>query len=131
MVLSLFTDPIAKTSTLNISQYKYLAHAKQFAIDDMAVAGKPDGADDDKESQLFGIVITPRTGPLDLKVPTTTVVHLLSLNTKSDLSLLSGADHVALVSLHSWTYNCLPSEGDASLRAGFQHLAANLTILHP
>ncbi|CAI4214894.1 unnamed protein product [Parascedosporium putredinis] len=103
--------PVDVSDALDVSQYKYLAHVRQVAVDGMAVAGKPDaGNGDDKESELFSIVISPRTGPIGLKVPTTTVVHLVSLNTKKSLPLSSDSDRVAMVSLHSWTYNCLPAE---------------------
>lgn len=131
--MSLFTDPVAKTNTLDVSQYKYMAHVRQVAVDGMAVAGGADKENDDFD--LFSIVVAPRTGPLDSTVPITNIVHLVSLNTKSSEKmqpeLASDKDRVALVSLHSWSYTCIPSEGEASPRACLVHLGKNLTVFHP
>ncbi|KAK6215472.1 hypothetical protein QIS74_08491 [Colletotrichum tabaci] len=127
----LFTDPVARTNTLDISQYKYLAHVRQVAIDGAAGAGT--GENDD--SDLSSIVVSPRTGPLDSKVPVTNLVHLVSLNTRSsgDLQqeLDSNSSRVALVSLYSWSYTCIPSEVDDSPRSRLDHLRKNLTVFHP
>ncbi|KAK1829754.1 hypothetical protein QBC39DRAFT_310410, partial [Podospora conica] len=133
LFVSLFTDPVAKNGTLDVSQYKYMAHVRQVAIDGMAVAGGVDKENDD--SDLFSIVVAPRTGPLDATVPVTNIVHLVSLNTRSSErmqpELASDKDRVALVSLHSWSYTCIPSEGEASPRARLVHLGKNLTVYHP
>lgn len=132
LFISLCTNRVTKKA-LDVSQYKYLAHVRQVAIDGMAVAGGPDKEDDD--SDLFSIVVSPRTGPLDSTVPITNIVHLVSLNTRSSEKmqpeLASDKDRVALVSLHSWSYTCIPSKGEASPRARLVHLGKNLTVFHP
>ncbi|KAK0722056.1 hypothetical protein B0T26DRAFT_739368 [Lasiosphaeria miniovina] len=97
LFLSLFTDPVAKNNVLDVSY----------------------------------IVVAPRTSPLDSEVPVTNIVHLVSLNTVPSRvltpELSSDKDRVALVSLYSWSYTCIPSEGDGSLRARLVHLGKNLT----
>lgn len=133
LFMSLFTNPVAKTNKLDVSQYKYMAHVRQIAIDGMAVAGGADKENDDFD--LFSIVVAPRTGPLVSTVPITNIVHLVSLNTKSSEKmqpeLASDKDRVALVSLHSWSYTCILSEGEASPRARLVTLGKNLTVFHP
>ncbi|KAK5988129.1 hypothetical protein PT974_12269 [Cladobotryum mycophilum] len=124
---SLFTtvDPVTKQSRLDVAQYKYMAHVRQVATDGMASAGA------DEDTGLFSIVISPRTGPLGLDKATTTVVHLVSLDMRKGLSPILDKDRVAMVSLHSWTYNCLPSEGDASPKERLIHLGEKINVLHP
>ncbi|TIC90921.1 hypothetical protein CH35J_011080 [Colletotrichum higginsianum] len=127
---SLFTDPVARTNTLDVSQYKYLAHVRQVAIDGAAGAGTGENDDSDR----FSIVVSPRTGPLDPKVPATNLVHLVSLNTRSSGELQqeldSDSSRVALVSLYSWSYTCTPSEADDSPRSLLVHSGKNLTVFH-
>ncbi|KAK0747048.1 hypothetical protein B0T18DRAFT_466613 [Schizothecium vesticola] len=133
LFVSLCTNPVTKSNKPDVSQYKYLAHVRQVATDGMAVAGGADKENDD--SDLFSIVVAPRTGPLNSTVPITNIVHLVSLNTKSSEKmqpeLASDKDRVALVSLHSWSYTCIPSEGEASPRARLVNLGENLTVFHP
>ncbi|WQF88012.1 hypothetical protein CDEST_13026 [Colletotrichum destructivum] len=127
---SLFTDPVAGNNTLDVSQYKYLAHVRQVAMNGMAGAG----AGESDDSDLFSIVISPRISPLNSKVPVTNLVHLVSLNTRSSGELQQELDsdrsRVALVSLYSWSYTCIPSEVDDSPRSRLEHLRKNLTVFH-
>ncbi|KAH8909411.1 hypothetical protein BR93DRAFT_391795 [Coniochaeta sp. PMI_546] len=125
LFMSLFTDPPTKSGLIDSSQYKYLAHVRKAATDGM-VDDRVEG-----DSSLCSVVTSPRTGRLDAKAPVTTIVHLISLCAREGFSVPSDTDRVALISLHSWTYNCIPSGGDAGLKERLGQLGANLTVIRP
>ncbi|KAH6950291.1 hypothetical protein BKA56DRAFT_713066, partial [Ilyonectria sp. MPI-CAGE-AT-0026] len=115
---------------LSVSKYKHLAHVRQTATDGMAVAGNVD--DNEDNSAIFSVVVSPRTSVIGADVPTTTVVHLVSLAMTPGLPVpLPTTQRVAVVSLHSWTYTCLPSKGFTSTFHGLEQLGAHLKVLQP
>ncbi|KAK3689755.1 hypothetical protein B0T22DRAFT_528582 [Podospora appendiculata] len=122
---ALFTEP-GKTQVLNVAKYKYLAHVREVATDGMAAAGA------EADQAMFSIVLSHRTGPIGASVPTSTVVHLVSLDMPGNLSLPLNdkTTHVAMTSLHSWTYNCLPSNDFANSFSRLTHLGEKLNVLH-
>ncbi|KAK6067692.1 hypothetical protein SCUP515_10031 [Seiridium cupressi] len=67
------------------SKYKHLAHVRETATDGMAVAGNVE--DNENDPSLFSVVVSPRTSVIGADVPTTTIVHLVSLAMKPRLSL--------------------------------------------
>ena len=125
---SLFIDSEAPNA-LNTARYKYLAHVRQIATDGMAVADVDPGS----HEALLSIVLSHRTPFIGSPVPTTTVVHLVSLDMQPGLTLpfRANTSHIAMLSLHSWTYTCLPSDKDISAAARLKQLGSNLNILKP
>ena len=94
----------------------------------MAVAGNVEENDDDQT--FFSVIISPRTSSIGADVPTTTIVHLVSLTMNPDLALpLPPSQRVAVLSLHSWTYTCLPSKNFTSSFDALVNLGNNLTVL--
>lgn len=118
-------DEVTKQPRLDVAQYKYMSHVRRVPTDGMA------SADVDEDTGIFSISVSPRTGPLDLKGPETVVVHLVSLDMNPTLKLPVDSERVALTSLHSWTYTCLPDEGDTSPKERLKRLGQNLTLLLP
>ncbi|PNP40266.1 hypothetical protein TGAMA5MH_07795 [Trichoderma gamsii] len=106
---ALFTEPGGDGSKLNVASYKHMAHVRHIATDGMANAGSKD------DDALFSIVISRRTGLIDSNLPTPLVVHLLSLVFDEKMPVPTANDRVAMTSLHSWTYTCLPSKNGAEL----------------
>ncbi|RDB20853.1 hypothetical protein Hypma_012073 [Hypsizygus marmoreus] len=109
LFLALFSDS-ANQPSINLDRYKYLAHARQVNTTHMADAGVLDEG-------TFSIVFSHRTGPLFRKgAPTMTpkpcVVHVISLDMVNQMPTAASArsDRAALVSLFSWTYDCLSPE---------------------
>jgi hypothetical protein len=92
----------------DLHRYKYLAHVRDRQdVENMTGAS-------DSESGVFSVVHAHRIGPLGLTEPKPLIVHLVTLEGIEDnitfpLSSL-GKTHVALVSLYSWTYLCLPPD---------------------
>ncbi|KFA54614.1 hypothetical protein S40293_02194 [Stachybotrys chartarum IBT 40293] len=120
-------EQVTSDVELNVAGYKYFAHVRQVATDGMAQAGaEADGA-------MFSVVISRRTGPIDSDVPVSMAVHLLSLDwdTEAIKLPLPGSDdtRVAVTSLHSWTYTCLPSKNAANSLARLTNLGEKLTVL--
>lgn len=90
----------------DLHRYKYLAHVRNVNTKNMAGAGLDD-------TGLYSVVHGHRTGPLDLSHPQPIISHLVSLEGIEDhieFPKLAGKTHVALVSLFSWTYLCLPPD---------------------
>lgn len=120
-------EQVTGGSELNIAGYKYFAHVRQFATDSMTQAGAE--ADD----AMFSVVVSGRAGPIDSDVPVTMAVHLLSLDwdTEAIKLPLPGSDdiRVAVTSLHSWTYTCLPSKNSANSLARLTNLEEKPTVL--
>ncbi|KAJ1323715.1 hypothetical protein MN608_10960 [Microdochium nivale] len=111
----------------NTQPYKYMAHVRTINTKGMAVAGVEDQG-------IFSIVIGNRSGPLSLEAPTSVSVHLISIedvedNMKFPLDPAKGG-HVALCSLHSWTYTVQPA-GMMNVYEAFTHLGSTLNVLRP
>jgi hypothetical protein len=101
----LFHDIFGAQGNLSIlEQYKGLAHVRN-----VNTTGFPDAGVE--ETGLFSIVISRRTGPVNLTVPRTQMAHLISIeNFDSTLTRTdtSESTRIGLVSLFSWTYTALP-----------------------
>lgn len=112
-----------KQKSADVSRYKFLAHARQVSTKGMAV-------DNAKGEAFFSVVISHRVGPLDLTQPTPVVVHLVSIEGVGLMTLPITTEFVALSSLHSWTYSCLPAHS-MDILYSFQHLGNTLGLLRP
>ncbi|CAL1698578.1 unnamed protein product [Somion occarium] len=109
LFLSLFSDS-ANPPSIDVDRYKYLAHARQVNTTHMADAGVLDEG-------TFSIIFSHRTGPLFSKgapstIPKPCVVHVVSLDMVNQMPTAApdGSERAALISLYSWTYDCLPPE---------------------
>ncbi|KAF8806755.1 hypothetical protein BYT27DRAFT_7338779 [Phlegmacium glaucopus] len=110
LFLALFSVS-ASSPSIDLDRYKYLAHARQVNTTHMTDSGVIDEG-------TFSIVFSHRTGPhfgsdASPTTPKPCVVHLVSLDAVNSVpksSLTSGYTRAALVSLFSWTYDCLPPE---------------------
>ncbi|KAK2465664.1 hypothetical protein APHAL10511_002208 [Amanita phalloides] len=92
---------------IDLNRFKYLAHARQVNTTHMTDSGVLD------EGQ-FSIVFSHRTGPpFEQRAPAQPkrcVVHLVSLDWihRIPASALTSNKRAALISLFSWTYDCIP-----------------------
>ena len=123
LFLALFQDPENKEPSLNVSCYKFMAHVRQVATDGMAGAGA------DADEAMFSIAVSRRTGPIGAENPTAMVVHVLSLDWKENVQLDEKSTHVAVTSLYSWLYTCLPSKNVASPWDQMVNLGENVNVL--
>lgn len=114
------------SNTPDTQRYKYLAHVRKINTE-----GLPSHLETDDEQRLFSLVVGHRTPPLDLTKTTSMSVHLVTIEgVEGVVRLNTSASHVALVSLHSWTYSCLPV-GEMTLQDKMRHLGDNLNVLRP
>lgn len=126
---SLFTtydeegNPVDGQELADVSRYKFLAHARKVSTIGMVI-------DNSQHEAFFSVVISHRVGPLDLTQPTPVVVHLVSIEGVGKMKLPIADEFVALSSLHSWTYTCLPAHSMDTLYS-FQHLGDTLGLLRP
>lgn len=115
--------PVNGQGHADVSRYKYLAHARKVSTIGMVI-------DNPDHEAFFSVVISHRVGPLDLKQPTPVVVHLVSIEGVAKMEFPITTDFVALSSLHSWTYTCLPAHS-MDILYSFQHLGNTLGLLRP
>lgn len=103
----------------DVSRYKWLAHTRNINTAGMANSGI------DGEVGVFSVVISQRAGPLDITEPTDLVVHLVNIEHIPELAHSTGDDSVALCSLESWSFTCLPPNSfnvyDALRHVGTTH----------
>lgn len=107
----------------NIERYSHLAHLRHVNNTGLKVVS-PDTANQDVVSTL----ICHRTGRPQLAGPVKMAVHVVSLDGVEGLDLKSGPDAISLISLHSWTYSCVP-ESHKSFRDSMQALIGNIAPL--
>ncbi|KAK1238134.1 hypothetical protein MKX08_002713 [Trichoderma sp. CBMAI-0020] len=120
---ALFTEPGGDGRRLDVTSYQHMAHVRHIATDGMANANSKD------DDALVSIVISRRTGLIESDLPTPLVVHLLSLVFDEKMPVPTVNDRVAMTSLHSWTYTCLPSKNEAGTFELLTNLGKDLNIL--
>lgn len=115
-------EPVKGQTVPDVSRYKYLSHVRNVNTTGMAEACLTDG--------LFSIIVSHRVGPLAITQPTPVVVHLVSIEGVEDMTLPLSTEHqfVALSSLHSWTYTCLPPNS-LNVLDMFRSLGTTLDVL--
>ncbi|KAF3083910.1 hypothetical protein TWF706_001057 [Orbilia oligospora] len=112
----------------NVQRYRFLAHTCELNMKNMA------DADTDFPVAEVGIVVSHRTGPLAIEKPEAMVVHLVSLEgieeMKSPEFPVQANKLVAMTSLYSWQYTCLPLNSFSIVDA-FEKLAGSTAMMKP
>ncbi|KAI1129985.1 hypothetical protein F5Y10DRAFT_290230 [Nemania abortiva] len=113
-------SPKPGQSEPDLSRYAYLAHVRNVNTRNVAGAGLDDNG-------LYSIVHAHRSGPLDLTAAKPLIVHLVSLEgIEQNITLpLKSDKRIALVSLYSWTYLCLPPE-EANFIDSMRHIGFSI-----
>lgn len=120
---------VVPTSTPYVYHHRFLAHKRILNTEGMAVSG----AESSDDTGAFGVVVSHRSGPPDITVPTPVFAHLVSIEGVEQLKdwpLNASTRFVALASLASWSYICLPPE-TPNVRDQFVHLGQTLSPLRP
>jgi hypothetical protein len=117
----------SKTQTnCYVQPYRYLAHLRHIHLDGTAAAAQTD--DDD---HAYSVVVSHRTGPLDITQPTPVVAHLVNIEGVEAMPWpVADKSFVAMTSLYSWEYTCLPP-GSFNVADAFQDLGDTLGRLRP
>ncbi|KAK6499504.1 hypothetical protein TWF506_004134 [Arthrobotrys conoides] len=127
---------IVRSAEPDISRYKYFAHVRRLNTQGMADADAYD--EDEILDREFGIVVSHRAGPLTIVEPTQVFVHIVSLEEVEDISPFPvpgpadsvSSKRVAMVSLHSWTYMCLPANS-LNVADAFERVGKSCGMLRP
>ena len=106
------------------SRYQWLAHMRHINTVGMANSGI------DGEKGSFGIVVAHRAGPLNIIAPTDLIVHLVSIENIPNLDFPTRKERVALCSLDSWSYTCLPPNS-FNVSAAMEDLGKTLNLFRP
>ena len=120
---------VVPTPTPYVYHHRFLAHKRILNTEGMAVSG----AESTNDTGAFGVVVSHRSGPPDITVPTPVFAHLVSIEGVEQLKewpLKDPTRFVALASLASWSYICLPPE-TPNIRDQFVHLGQTLAPLRP
>ncbi|KAH8163824.1 hypothetical protein CIB48_g4409 [Xylaria polymorpha] len=113
-----------------VYHHRYLAHKRVVNTRGMALSYLQSN---EGESGSFGVIYSHRIGPTNIKVPTPVYAHLVSIERVEKMRpwpLASDTDYVAMVSLHSWSYVCLPP-GTRTVYDDFVDLGRSITYLAP
>ncbi|KAI1845227.1 hypothetical protein JX266_008537 [Neoarthrinium moseri] len=112
-----------------VYHHRFLAHKRVINTQGMAVTGPVTGDD----TGSFGVVVSNRSGPSNMTIPTAVYVHLVSIEGIEQMTpwpMEPSTKYVSLVSLASWSYVCLPPE-TANVRDELLHLGDSLGPLRP
>ena len=99
----------------DVSRHRFLSHLRTVNTEGMAIAGETE----DKSKRDFAVITSNRCAPAYFEQPTSIYVHLVSLEKLEDIAPwpnptnnAAGTERrVALLSLDSWIYTCLPPTG--------------------
>ncbi|KAK6510288.1 hypothetical protein TWF481_005005 [Arthrobotrys musiformis] len=127
---------VVPSAETDISRYKYLAHVRRLNTQGMADADAYDS--DEILDREFGILVSHRAGPLTIAQPTQVFVHIVSLEEVEDLTPFPVAPssdptkskRVAMVSLYSWAYMCLPTNS-LNVADAFERVGNSCAMLRP
>ncbi|KAF3317556.1 hypothetical protein TWF173_010324 [Orbilia oligospora] len=116
-----------KQTTCDVSRYKYLSHVRLINTEGMAEASSQG-----ESSGLYSIVVCHRTGPLTNTQPVPVYAHLVSIEGVEAIPYpvadSSSSRFVALASLYSWSYSCLPADS-FNLYTAMRHLGDTMQML--
>lgn len=108
-----------------VHHHRFLSHLRHIHLDGTATA-----AATDDEDHAYSVVVSHRTGPLDITQPTTVVAHLVNIEGVESLSWPVTQGYVAMSSLYSWDYSCLPPKS-LNVADAFAQLGTSLNVLRP
>ncbi|KAK4153610.1 hypothetical protein C8A00DRAFT_15188 [Chaetomidium leptoderma] len=108
-----------------VHPHRFLAHVRDIHLDGTATA-----ATTDDETHAYSVVVCHRTGPLDITQPTTVVAHLVNIEGVEAMGWPVTQRHVAMSSLYSWDYTCLPPSS-FSVADAFGQLGTSVNSLGP
>ncbi|KAF5532071.1 hypothetical protein FNAPI_13036 [Fusarium napiforme] len=128
-------EPVGSpTGAPDLSRHRFLAHMMRMNTEGMA------NADEDEHETIreFSTVLANRVGPQISDKASPMIAHLVSLENVESLKPFPlsptkvGDDpvRVALISLYSWSYTCLPPNS-LDVRTAFEKLAAGADMLKP
>jgi hypothetical protein len=88
---------------INLDRYKYLAHVRNVDGSGGVIPGLAG------ENGIYSVVVSHRTGPLLTNgTPENVMCHLVSIDGFDRVKMDASTNYVAMVSLYSWQYQCLP-----------------------
>ncbi|KAK3307149.1 uncharacterized protein B0T15DRAFT_553568 [Chaetomium strumarium] len=114
-------------TTCCVRPYRYLAHVRHIHLHGTAAAAQTD--DDD---HAYSVVASHRAGPLDITQPTPVVAHLVNIEAVEAMAwpVPASTPFVAVTSLYSWEYTCLPPHS-FNVADAFRDLGDTLGRLRP
>ncbi|KAG8533525.1 uncharacterized protein KY384_001265 [Bacidia gigantensis] len=120
---------ILSSSSPDVGRFRFLSHVRKVNTKGMADADEHD--DETQTEREFGVTVSHRTGPLKIEEPVSLAAHLLSIEGVEQMQGFPiQQEYVALASLHSWNYMCLPPNS-FNLAATFEALARTSGPLRP
>ncbi|OTA02210.1 hypothetical protein A9Z42_0025390 [Trichoderma parareesei] len=111
----------------DVRPYRFLAHKRDINTEGMALAALT-ATEEDQSS--YGVVFSHRTGPVTITKPTQIIAHLVSIRGVELMPwpVANDKKYVAMSSLHSWSYTCLPPD-TPSIKDMFEALGRSSAML--
>ena len=107
-----------------------MAHRRDINTQGMAQSS---AAADEDDNGIFGVLVSQRTGPLQIIQPTAVYVHVVSIEDVEQMTpwpIAPEIRFVALPSLYSWSYMCMPPNA-ANVFDEFFGLGMLMNVLTP
>ncbi|KAI9935073.1 hypothetical protein ASPWEDRAFT_746225 [Aspergillus wentii DTO 134E9] len=108
-----------------VRHHRFLAHLRHINLDGTPTAGKTDNDD-----HVYSVVMSHRIGTLEITKPTPVVAHLVNIEGVERMDSSFDQTFVAMSSLYSWEYTCLPPDS-LNIEDAFAHLGSSLNVLKP
>ncbi|THC90264.1 hypothetical protein EYZ11_010272 [Aspergillus tanneri] len=108
-----------------VQHHRFLAHVRHIHLNGTPSAGQTESRD-----HAYSVIVSHRIGPLSIEKPTPVVAHLVNIEGVEITNLLENKTFVAMSSLHSWEYTCLPPNS-LNIEDAFEHLGSSLKVLRP
>lgn len=114
-----------ESETGYVQHHRFLAHLRHINVKNTASA-----ASTESDDHAYSVILSHRIGTLSISKPTPVVAHLVNIEGVESTRFAADKKFVAMSSLHSWEYTCLPPNS-LNIEDAFEHLGYSLNVLRP
>ncbi|KAE8381125.1 hypothetical protein BDV26DRAFT_256136 [Aspergillus bertholletiae] len=108
-----------------VQHFRFLAHLRHINLE-----STPSAARTESDDHAYSVIVSHRIGTLSITKPTPVVAHLVNIEGVESTKFAPDKKFVAMSSLHSWEYTCLPPSS-LNIEDAFEHLGNSLSVLKP
>lgn len=108
-----------------VQHFRFLAHLRHISLE-----GTPSASTTESDDHAYSVIVSHRIGTLSITKPTPVVAHLVNIEGVENTKFAPDKKFVAMSSLHSWEYTCLPPSS-LNIEDAFEHLGNSLSVLRP
>ncbi|KAF5856163.1 hypothetical protein ETB97_007820 [Aspergillus alliaceus] len=116
---------IVESGTGYVQHHRFLAHLRHINLDNT-----PSAARTKSDDYAYSVIVSHRIGTLSITKPSPVVAHLVNIEGVDSTKFSPDKKFVAMSSLYSWEYTCLPPKS-VNIEDAFEHLGNSLDVLKP